>query len=411
MTTTTQARPQPGPLIGLQLLRHVEPLRVLHVVPALHAGGMERSLLRLLEGFADRREDECETAAVHGVCVLQDGDADLLARCRSVAGTWVLGERGDRVSRGGAWRGLREVIAFFGPDVVHARTTGAWLDAALAVRRLDARLLLSFHGRSSLERPGWLRRLVHRWACRQADGVMAVSFEAGRMLHHDWGVPAYKIHVLGNGVDTERFHPAEHGHRESDTDVPPRGPADHVVICVANLLPIKALDTLLRTWRQVVMADPQAKLWVVGDGPLRESLEQLIREARIADSVVLLGRRADVPELLRAADLFVLPSRYEASSNAALEAMATGLPVVAYDVGGMSEIVRPNHTGWLVTPDEPDRLAETILGALMDRATRLRIGQAARRAAIQEHNLAEWLDRYAVLYRRLAEGGAWACAE
>ena len=90
--------------------------------------------------------------------------------------------------------------------------------------------------------------------------------------------------------------------------------------------------------------------------------------------------------------------------------MATGLPVVAFDVGGMSELVRPNHTGWLVNPDQPDRLADVILAALIDRSARQRTGQTARRAVLAEHGVAEWVDRYATLYRTLAEGDTSACA-
>ena len=412
MNQTASLIAPPAPRPALQFVNSCEPVRVLHVVPSLHHGGMERSLVRLLEGFANHRTGQIEDGIAHGVCVLQGGDADLIGRCRALTATWVLGDESRRPARFRTARRLREAIASFGPDVVHARTTAVWLDAALATRRRNrTRLLLSFHGRTDLARPSWLRRRIHHWACRQADAVMTVSRGAANMIQQEWRVAGDKIHVVPNGVDTDLFQPPGPGRDDDRGDPAIRGSADHVVICVANLVEIKAIDVLLINWRRVVMADPRARLWLVGDGPLREPLSRLADDLRIAGTVRFLGRRDDVPQLLRVADLFVLPSRYEACPNAVLEAMATALPVVAFDVGGIRELVRPHHTGWLAPADSPNQLADTILAALFDRSARQRVGQAARRAIIEEHNLDGWVDQYAELYHHLVEGDSPACAE
>lgn len=396
---------------ALQLIHHVAPVRVLHVVPSLHGGGMERALARLLSGFAAASDGSDHLDTVHGVCVLQDGDPDLIRRCRSTGPTWALGVEASRPARRHIWRRLDQIITEFEPDIVHARSTAAWFDATFALRHHPrVRLVLGFHGRTSLDPPDWLRRRINRWTCRRADIVLAVSCEAARMLENEWDVPARKIRVIPNGVDTNRFRPPQ-GRCGDSPELPARRPADHVVACVANLHPIKNIDTLLRNWRRVAMADPRAKLWIIGDGPMRDALVKLSAEMRIAETIEFLGRRDDIPELLRAADLFVLPSGYEGSSNASMEAMATGLPVIAFDVGGMSELVRPNHTGWLVPPDHPDRLADVILAALIDRSARQRAGQTARRAIVAEHGISPWVERYASLYRSLCEGGASTCAE
>ncbi|HSW45200.1 MAG TPA: glycosyltransferase family 4 protein [Phycisphaerae bacterium] len=411
MSPTATLPDRETPSVRLQLIRGLAPPRVLHVVPSLHGGGMERALVGLMEGFDHRGQRQEQPDLEHGVCVLGGGDADLLERCRSSAATFVLSAPGDRPTRRRARRQLREVIASFEPDVVHARTTAVWFDAAwVTYRDPRTRLVLSFHGRTHLGQPGRLRRWIHRWACGRADAVLSVSHDAGRMLHAEWGIPRRKIHVIHNGVDTERFTPVGPADK-TGLHLPPRSPSDHVVICVANLHEIKAIDVLLDHWRRVVMADPHAVLWLVGEGPLHESLVRQAGRLRIAERVRFLGRRDDVPALLRAADLFVLPSRYEAGSNATLEAMASGLPVVAFDVGGMRELIQPNHTGWLIPENEPHRLADTVLAALIDRATRQRTGQAARRAVLEQHDMNHWIDRYATLYRHLAERGTPACAE
>ncbi len=409
MTLVADSASAPQP--ALQLTRSVDAPRVLHLVPSLYGGGMERSLLRLITGASKTRSDSDSQAITHGVCILKQGAADLVEQSRSAAQTWVLGDGAPGMGRWTTWRRLRDVIWRFEPDILHARTTAVWFDAAFALRKHPRiRLLLSYHGRTSFKPTGRVRRRINRWACAKADAVMTVSCEAARMLESEWGIPARKIRVIFNGVDTERFSPPQR-HRTVHAGLPARTPADHIVACIANFLPIKGLDMLLRSWRRVVMADRRAKLWLIGDGPLRGALTQLADVLRLGDHVEFLGRREDVPDLLRAADLFVLPSQYEASSNAALEAMATGLPIVAFDVGGMRELIRPNHTGWLVPAGDPDHLADTVLSALIDRSARQRVGQAARRAVIEEHTLADWIDRYTSLYHSLAEGGRPACAE
>ena len=389
---------------------YAAPVRVLHVVPALSLGGMERAMLRLIRHSNDQ-DDGANTCRrlVHAVCALRAEDDDMLAECRSAARTWVLDERdpGSRWRRYLAWRRLRKVIWSFRPDIVHARSTGTWFDAAAATfigRR--ASLLLSFHGRTDLSRPGWRRRALNRWATRRADAVLALCGDAARMMQVEWHVPAAKIHVLPNGVDTRRFRPAAgineilQARRRLDLH-----PEDHVVICVANLVPIKGLDVLLRAWRQVSMADRRARLLIAGEGPLRHQLEQLTLGLRCGTVVRFLGRVSDVEKVLRAADVFVLPSRSESSSNATLEAMASGLPVVACDVDGMRELVAPNHTGWLVPADAPERLAETLLAVLLDQPARQRVGQAAREAVIRQHRIDTWVAQYVALYRALS--GEW----
>ncbi len=167
-------------------------------------------------------------------------------------------------------------------------------------------------------------------------------------------------------------------------------------------MPIKGLEVLVRSWRQIHMANPLAKLLLVGEGPLREQLETQIRESRCTNVIRLLGPREDIAPLLRAADAFVLPSLYEACSNATLEAMSTGLPVVASDVGGMREIVTHNRNGWLVPAGNVERLGETLLTVLLDRSLRNRAGAAGRDAVLKHFGLDTWVARHAALYRRLA---------
>jgi glycosyltransferase involved in cell wall biosynthesis len=264
-----------------------------------------------------------------------------------------------------------------------------------------------------------VRRALNRWCAAQADAVVAVSEHARHMLQDEWGIPERKLRVLRNAVDTNRFRPArDQTERDECRRLLGMGRSNNAVVCVANLLPIKNLDGLLRAWRQVAMMDPFARLVLVGHGPLREELERLAIELRCDGTVRFLGSRSDVPLLLRGADVSVLASRYEGTSNAVLESMASGLAVVASDVGGTPELLTPNRTGWLVNGEDPHRFAEVLLAALQERAARQRVAVAARECAVKHFSLDAWIAGHERLYREVAakrpvtfnERGA-SCAE
>jgi len=380
-------------------------LRVLHVVPAMAPGGMERGMVRMLSEPTDS-----DRLVSHGVCVLRWGDEDLLRRCRAAAPTWVLGRADENPHKGkyGTWLKLRRAIHQFTPDIVHARSTGVWLDAVLATRGMrNVRLLLAFHGRTGLEPIGWRRRLLNRFTTFCADAVLSISHHAAREMSDGWGVDPARLHVIPDGVDTQVFCPDEDGRcRARVRDALGMANDAHVAICVANLLPIKAIDVLFKAWRQVLMADRSAQLLVAGEGPLKSELLDVAQQLRCNSSVHFLGRREDVPDLLRASDLFVLSSQYEGTSNAVQEAMASGLPVVATDVGGMRDLIEPDHTGWLVPAGATDRIAERILFGFAKSPERNKIGQAARQAAVDQFSLERWIECYAALYRELIDEDA-----
>lgn len=382
-----------------------EPIRVLHIVPELSSGGMERAMLRLIR--RSLLQDRCTpggSGIEHAICVLREVQEDLRSQCPLEVPTYVLGASGSMLSRYRTWRRLRRIVQQFRADVVHARSTGTWFDATAAVAGLlHVRLLLSFHGLTSTDAPSRARQALNRWTVQRSDGLLAVCHQAANTLRTRLTVPTDKLHVILNGVDTHLFCPSESEgevaalRRRLRIDLN----AD-VAICIANLVPIKGLELLLRAWRRVCMADPLARLLLVGEGPMRGELDQLVRAARCGAFVQFLGPREDVPLLLRASDLFALPSRYEACSNATLEAMASGLPVVAFDVGGMCELVQPHHTGWLIPAFDEDSLSRNILTALLDRSLRQRLGHAARDVAVRKFGIDTWVARYYALYRRLA---------
>ncbi len=204
-----------------------------------------------------------------------------------------------------------------------------------------------------------------RLAYRAAHAVVANSMAARDQLVRE-GVPAAKVRLIANGLDALRFTPV------------PARPAPRRIVMVANLRAEKGHDTLLRAAPRILARHPDASVTLVGGGPRRDALETLTRALGIGDRVRFLGECRDVAPVLAEHDLFVLPSRSEAFPNALIEAMATGLPVVATAVGGIPEVVRPGVNGLLVPPDDDAALADAVLGLMDDPARAAALGRAAR---------------------------------
>ena len=175
------------------------------------------------------------------------------------------------------------------------------------------------------------------------------------------------------------------------------------VVFTGRLHPQKNLDVLIEAWPKVASATG-ASLVLVGQGPEKERLEEKARRLGVANRVCFTGAVADVADALRAADLFVLPSVAEGMSNSLLEAMATGLPCVASDIGGNQDLLRPSTgtaVGVLVDGGDPERWADALIGLLNDPVSRANLGRAARQRIDQEYDLRLVVQRYVTLYRSL----------
>ena len=234
---------------------------------------------------------------------------------------------------------------------------------------------------------------------RAAAGVIAPS-DAIRDELLRAGFSSEKILPLPNVVDVERFRPAmpsERAEIKSHLGIAADTP---VVGTVARLIPRKGIDLLLRAFSTVLHAH-HAHLLVVGDGPLGGDLRALGRELGIDRSVSWLGLQADTSTWLRAMDVFAFPSRLEGSPNAVLEAMATGLPIVATHIGGIVDLVEESRGGLLVPSDDADALA-TALGRLFcDASLRAGLGSRARTRAVQDFSLSASIPRLIDLYLTL----------
>ncbi len=207
-----------------------------------------------------------------------------------------------------------------------------------------------------------------------ASRIIAPSSEL-RDVTVSLGVPASRVTYIPNGVDSAVFAPG----------LSPRDGS--IALATRRLVHKNGVDILVKAWPQVVAAVPEAELWLAGDGPERCMLEALAGELSVSSSIRFMGNvaRQSLPALYRQATLAVLPSRREAVSISALEALSSGLPVVATRVGGLPEVVRPGQTGVLVEPEDSHFLAEGIIRVLEAPDRGAALGLRGRSMVVQNY--------------------------
>jgi glycosyltransferase involved in cell wall biosynthesis len=244
----------------------------------------------------------------------------------------------------------------------------------------------------------WKARLFFR-LLRTASGVIAPS-KAIRNELLQAGFSNNKIFLLPNGVDVERFRPATPSERAAAAETFGSAGDKLVIGTVARLVHRKGIDVLLHAFATVLRTH-RAQLLVVGDGELGDDLRELTHELGLDCSVSWVGLQADTSTWLRRMDVFVLPSRLEGSPNAVLEAMATGLPIVATRIGGIVDLLEDGRTGLLVPPGDAEALALALGRFLCDATFRAGLGSRARTRAVREFSLPGSIARLIDVYRDL----------
>jgi glycosyltransferase involved in cell wall biosynthesis len=372
------------------------PLRVgfvLHVMQVAGAEVLTRELCRRLAGRITPTILCLDAVGRIGEEMVREG-TDLVCFDRKPGRDWGVSRR-----MAAAIRGRRL-------DVVHAHQYSPFFYAALAKVLCGGRprLILTEHGRHYPDRVSPLRRAVNRLALdRLADAVTACCHFSAAGLSKTDGFAGGRIEVIENGIGVERYGPAadKPGLKRKLGLEPDR----KYIIHVARHHPVKDQPTLLRGFAAALPHLPAVELLMVGDGPLRADLEQLAVELRITPRVRFLGIRTDVPDLMRAADVFALTSVSEAASLTLLEAMASGLPVAVTAVGGNPEIVRHEREGLLFP-----RCDAAACGAALRRLFRepdlaAKLGAAGRARVRERYQLDRTVEEYYRLYRRITGHG------
>ena len=384
---------------------------VCHIIHRLDYGGLENGLVNIINGLpADRY--------AHAIICLTDATAFRERIARNDVQIFCMRKEPGNDPRlyVRIWRLLRRLR----PHVVHTRNLPT-LDLLLPARLAGVPCLV--HGEHGLdvlelEGSGQRYRRLRRWSRPLIDRYVAVSGDLGDWLNQRIGVPRDRVTVIYNGVDTQRFRPK----RPGEPSRLPAGfaPGDAIVFgAVGRLEAIKDQVTLARAFVELVQRHPEmrarARLVIVGDGSLRNAIEGVLTDGGVRALAWLPGFRDDVPELYRSCSALVLPSRREGISNTALEAMASGLPVIATEVGGNPEVVVAGETGSLVAPADPTALARAMHAYAAQPGLAEAHGVAGRHRVLHTFSLDAMLANYGRLYdgltgrfRRTADASRYA---
>jgi len=297
---------------------------------------------------------------------------------------------------------LARIIRKWQPDVVHSHMVHANLLARI-VRPLAPFPVLICSARN-IDEGGRLREFLYRLTDPLCDLTTQVS-QAGLERYVRVGaVPRHKIRYIPNGVDTERFKPNPEGRLKVRRELGVNG---FVWLAVGRFDPQKDYPNMLQAFARVVRERSDTALLIAGDGPLRKAMESMALDLGISEYVRFLGIRRDVPQLMNAADAYVMSSSWEGMPNVLLEASATGLPIVATDVGGNREIVLEGTTGFLVPPGNPEALALAMVHLMsLPEEKRLAMGRKARELVVERFSLEKVVDLWEALYEKLLQKGS-----
>lgn len=259
-------------------------------------------------------------------------------------------------------------------------------------------IIFTEHGRHFPDFPRLKRKIANRILLRRSDRVVAVGRSVKQALIDNEGIPADRIEVIPNGIDTERFQPSATQRQQVRAEFV-IGPNDYWVLMVARLDPIKDHITAIQSATQASRKVSGLKLALVGDGPERGKIENYIQEHRLSSHVQLLGTRHDVPRLLTGADTLLLTSVSEGIPLTVIEAMASGVPIVGTNVGSMADVVTES-VGRLAAAKDVAGLATHLETLGSSDALRASMGLEGRLRAQSTFSESVMAEKYSELFER-----------
>jgi glycosyltransferase involved in cell wall biosynthesis len=373
------------------------PQVVFQVLPSLVVGGAERLVVHLVERLSrERFSPVC-------ICLESPLGTHYEARVRALGAPLHFLGKGASAS-GGVLRQLSALFRQYRPAVVHTHIIGLNYAYPLMLRYRTPARVHTVHSLASREagvRVGaWVRTLAFRY---RIGGVVpvAVADEVRVSIQKVYGYTNPPL--IPNGVPTDEYAP------DPDTRVQWRQahgiePHATVLVHVGRFAPPKNHALLIEAFAQV-RSDAPLNLLLVGGGELENAVREQVSALGLQERVRFLGVRADVADILRASDVFVLSSRVEGNPLSVLEAMAAGLPVVSTAVGGVPELVREGETGLLVPSEDAGALARALQALMDNPARRQAMGAAARQHAVAHFDIRHTVRGYEQLYESLLNRG------
>jgi len=369
---------------------------IAHVVYHFGTGGMENGMVNLFNHLPPER--------FRHVVICQCGYADF--RHRITAQKVEFFDLGKREGHDYSWMPkLYKLFTQLKPDILHTRNLNAleaqFVGAAWGIKgRVHGE-----HGRDMYDIDGtnWKYNLMRRAARRVVHQYIAVSRDLAGWLKDTVHVADNRLNQIYNGVDQAKFHPRQEA--RPDLGLPDFfAGATCVIGSVGRMARVKDYPTLVRAFIHLCKQSANSaglRLVIVGDGPTRAECQALVDAAGIATQVHFAGDRSDTADWLRAFDVFVLPSLGEGISNTILEAMASGLPIVATRVGGTPELIEEGLTGTMFTPGEEATLTQQLAAYASDVNRCQREGALARVRIEQTFSWPKAAAAYQTVYERV----------
>ncbi|BCG64824.1 MAG: hypothetical protein methR_P2617 [Methyloprofundus sp.] len=370
---------------------------IAHIIYKLDVGGLENGLINLINQMPVHKYRHiiiCLKGSTQFRERLQRDDVKIIDLQKKDGQDWA------------SFVTLYQILRQQQVDIVHTRnlaTIEYQVPAFLA--RVNDRVH-SEHGWDTFDPEGNKKKyqILRRLISPLVKVFIPLSLHLQSYLVNKVGIPEQKIVRICNGVDINKFYPVQK--KELIVDCPLVQGNDVINIgTVGRMHGVKDQLTLVRAYIQLLTKHPSligtVNLLLIGDGPLREQAIVLLENNNLLAHVWLPGARADIAAIMRSLDIFVLPSQAEGISNTILEAMATGLPVLATAVGGNSELVLEGETGLLVPHSEPEAMATALLTLLENKPLRLQFGKSAHQRILEKFSIQAMVSKYTEVYDSL----------
>jgi glycosyltransferase involved in cell wall biosynthesis len=368
-------------------------IKILMVIDHLDSGGAQTLLVDLLAGLDRQRFEPM-------VCALRTSHkyVDAISRLGVPVfqlGAWRLDPR--KVAR------LVHLVKKERIDIIHTHLTAARVLGGAAAMLTGKKLLAHDHSgdeylRNHPRLARWLLFPLERWLMRNTEKVFAVSAATADFNVRIKGIAPEKVVIVHNWIDPARFAPDS----KARTELRSRWgvPAESIVVgAVGRLSPQKGFENLVRAAHEILSRHPHVRFVLVGEGPERKTLERLAELESVAAAFFFPGFMSEVHKAYSAFDIFALPSIYETFGLVVLEAMTTGLPVVASRVGGVQELLENGRTGILVSPGDPQALAQAVGSLIDDPQGSRQMGMAAREEALERFDRRKTIARIENFYQ------------
>ncbi len=373
------------------------PPLIAHVIYRLGVGGLENGLINLINNMPINKYRHiivCLKGSTQFRERLKRKDVQIIDLQKRDGQDWC------------SFRRFYKILKQHKVDIIHTRNLAAieyQVPAFLAGVKYRVH---SEHGWDTFDPEGNNKKyqLLRRLLSPLIKVFIPLSLHLQSYLVEKVKIPRYKIQRICNGVDIKKFHPAML--KSTLSDCPLSFDKKNIYIgTVGRMHGVKDQITLVTAFIRLMQFHQELNghvyLILIGDGPLRQESIDLLEKHQLLQYAWLPGERQDIADIMRSLDIFVLPSQAEGISNTILEAMATGLPVIATAVGGNPELVKQGETGLLVAPSDPKAMAEAMLSLLIDKEKRLQLSGNSHQRVIENFSIQAMVTKYTEVYDSL----------